>query len=61
MPNLKVSLNIGFINATQEDILDIDDQEWAECETEEDREKLIDSYATEWAWNYIEIGAHIVD
>jgi hypothetical protein len=61
MPELKVSLGIGFANAHQKDILDIDDDEWNACETEEDREKLIDEYAIEWAWNYIDIGATIIE
>lgn len=61
MPQIKVSLGIGFANAQQEDTLDIDDEEWNDCETQEAREKLIDEYATEWAWNYIDIGAVLVE
>lgn len=61
MPSLKVSLGIGFADARQEDEIEIDATEWDECETEEEREKLIDQYATDWAGNYIDIGCEIVD
>ena len=59
MPKLKVSLGIGFANARQIDEIEIDNDEWNACETDEDREKLIDQYATEWAWDYIDIGAEL--
>ena len=61
MPKMKVSLGIGFANARQEEILDIDEQEWSECETDEEREMLIDDYAKEWAWDYIDIGAVLIE
>lgn len=61
MPKLKVTLGIGFAGARQEDVIEIDDDEWNDCETEEEKEKLIDEYATEWAWDYIDIGANITD
>jgi len=61
MPKLKVSLGIGFANARQTDVLDIDSDEWSDCETEAEREELIDEYAKEWAWNYIDIGASLAE
>ena len=61
MPILKVSLGIGFANAKHIEEIEIDDEEWSECETDEERENLIDQYAQEWAWNYIDIGAQIVE
>lgn len=61
MPQLKVSLGIGFANAHRCDTLNIDDAEWKECATEEEREELIDEYATQWAWGYIDIGAEVVE
>ena len=60
MPTLKVSLGIGIANARQTDEFEIDEDEWNACETEEDREKLIDEYAQQWAWNYIDLAAEIV-
>ena len=61
MPKLKVTLGIGFAGARHEDEIEIDEDEWNDCETEEEREKLIDEYATEWAWDYIDIGANLLD
>ena len=59
MPKIKVTLSIGFANATQEDTLDIPDDEWESCETDDEREKMIDEYWRDWAWNYIDGGAWI--
>jgi hypothetical protein len=61
MPTLKVSLSIGFADAEQQDEIEIDEDEWNDCETEEEREKLIDQYAQDWALNYINIGAEVVE
>lgn len=61
MPKLKVSLGIGFSGARHDDVLDIDDKEWGDCESDSDREKLIDDYAKDWAWNYIDIGATLIE
>ena len=61
MPKLKVSLSIGWANSKQEEIIDICETEWSECETDEEREKLIEGYWTDWSNNYIDGGAYIVD
>jgi len=61
MPKLKVTLGIGYPTATHEDIIEIDDTEWAECETDEEREDLINSYWTDWSNNYIDGGADIIE
>lgn len=61
MPTLKVSLGIGFANARQTEEIEIDEEEWNDCESEEDREKLIDQYAQDWALNYIDLGAEVVE
>ena len=61
MPKLKVTLGIGFAGARQEDVIEIDADEWNDCETEGEKGDLIDEYAKEWAWNYIDIGANIID
>jgi hypothetical protein len=60
MPTLRVSLGIGLANASQKDEIEIDEDEWGECENDEEREKLINQYAQDWAWNYIEIDADLV-
>jgi len=54
MPTIKVSLNIGISNASQEDELDIDEDEWDACETDEDRDELMNEYWKDWMWNYID-------
>ena len=59
MPMINVKLSIGFPTATHTDTIEIDDDEWNGCETDEERQALIDKYVNEWAWNYIEISAHI--
>lgn len=59
MPELNVKLSIGFPTATHEDTIEIDDDEWNGCETDKERQALIDEYANEWAWNYIELSADI--
>ena len=61
MPKLKVTLSIGYSGATHEDVLEIEDDEWVSCETDEEREKLIDDYWGDWANNYIDGSAVIVD
>lgn len=61
MPSIKVSLGIGFANARHEDTLEIPEDEWMECVTEEDREELMNGYAADWAGNYIDIGYQLVE
>ena len=61
MPLLKVSLGIGISNAKQKDVIEIDEAEWEACSSPEEKEELVDKYATEWAWEYIDIGAQIVE
>ena len=61
MPTLKVSLGIGFANAKHREEIEIDEVEWEYCETEEEREELINQYAMDWAWNYIDIGTELVE
>ena len=61
MPQIKVSLSIGLANATQKDIIDIDETEWSECETDEQREDLINEYWRDWSVNYIDGDAELVE
>jgi hypothetical protein len=61
MPKMKVTLGIGFHNANQEDVIDIDETEWNECETDEEREDLINDYWQNWANNYIDGGTEIIE
>ena len=59
MPMITVKLGIGYPGATHSDTIEIDNAEWENCETDEEREKLINEYAVEWAWNYIDLSAEI--
>lgn len=59
MPLLNVKLSIGFPTATRKDEIEIDDDKWNDCATDEERQALIDEYANQWAWNYIELSADI--
>ena len=61
MPQIKVTLSIGYPTATHKDVIDIDDTEWEECETDEQREDLLDLYWKEWAWNYIDGTVELVE
>ena len=61
MPLLKVSLSIGLANASQEDEIEIDQEEWNECETDEQREQLKEAYWKDWAGNYIDGGFWMED
>jgi hypothetical protein len=61
MPTIKVSLNIGISNASQEDELDIDEDEWDACETDEDRDELVNEYWKDWMWNYIDGYSELVE
>ena len=53
---LRVTLGIGFANSNQEELLEIDDDEWNDCETEEQRGELKEQYWKDWANNYIDGG-----
>jgi len=54
--NVSVNLSIGYPTATREDIIEIDDTEYEECETDDEKENLIQEYWNEWAQNYIDGG-----
>ena len=49
------------VQAKREDVIEIDDHVWDACETDEEREELIHQHACEWANNYIDIGARVVE
>lgn len=61
MPKIRVSLSIGYSNASQEDEIEISEQEWAECKTDEEREALIDDYWRDWSNNFIDGGAELIE
>ena len=61
MPKLKVTLNIGRSNSEQTEIIDICDEEWSDCKTVDEKDKLIHGYWRDWSNEYIDGGAWIVD
>lgn len=61
MPKIKVSLSIGISDASQEDELDIDEDEWDNCKTDESREDLMHEHWKNWIWNYIDGGCELVE
>ena len=54
MPQIKVTLSIGFSGATHEDVLDISDVEWDACETSDQRDDLMQEYWSDWSNNFID-------
>lgn len=60
MAKLKVSLSIGFVGAVHEEVLEIDDEEVAQCETAEEIENLCQDYWKDWSGNYIDGGFELI-
>jgi hypothetical protein len=60
MPKIRVSLSIGFPGAKHVEEIEIDEEEWNLYETE-DKEYIMEEYAKDWAWDYIEIGAELIE
>jgi len=57
----RVTLGIGFAGANQEDVIEIDDDDYASCETEAQKEDLLNEYWRDWSNNYIDGGIQIID
>ena len=53
---VKVTLSIGYPTASHEDIIDVDDDDYASCKNDDQRGELIYEYWQEWANNYIDAG-----
>ena len=61
MKKIRVTLSIGFAGAKHEDIIEIDDEEWDACNTDDEREDLINDYWRDWSNNYIDGGAELIE
>ncbi len=59
MAQLKVTLGIGFIGATHEDIIDIPDEYLDEL-TKDEVNEVINDYWKDWSNNYIDGGAELI-
>ncbi|NEN88000.1 MAG: hypothetical protein F6K48_03360 [Okeania sp. SIO3H1] len=57
---MKVTLSIGY-PGKQEFEVDIDDDEWNECETEEQQEELKFNYAQDQIWQHLDLDMEIID
>lgn len=57
---IKVFVYTGFSNAEHEDYFYVDREKW-NLLTEQEREDLLDSYASEYMSNCIEFGAYVED
>lgn len=53
MAKFKVNLSIGYANANQEDIIEIDD-EFLEGKTDKEKDEYLNYMTREWAFNYID-------
>ena len=52
----EVTLSIGYPTASHKDVIEIDDDEYNECNTDDERDDLLGEYWQDWANNYIEGG-----
>ena len=60
MAQLRVTLSIGY-RSQHEEILELDEDELEACSTDDERQELYDKYWSDWAWNYIDGGATLVE
>lgn len=61
MAKLKVELCIGFPTAVKRSVINVDDDELASCETDDEREDLLQGYWQDWANNHIDGSFKLVD
>jgi hypothetical protein len=54
MPMIKVTLSIGYPSATRRDEIEVDNDEYNDCETDEQRDNLLFEYWKEWSNDFIE-------
>lgn len=57
---IRLFLDSGYAGGVREDYTEIDRFDW-ECMTEEDRVEMLNETASEYAHNYIDYGAEIVE
>lgn len=61
MPDFNAHLTIGYSGADQDGLVEIDDDEWEACQSDDEREALLSQYLMEWAGNYIEVWGEIIE
>lgn len=60
MPKIKLHLSIGFPSATRQEVDEIDDELWKSM-NETEREDLLNEIASDWANNFINYSAWVVE
>lgn len=60
MAKYKLTLGIGYHGATHEDVIEISDDEFTGCETEQDRQEVLNSYWMDWSGNFIDGGIELI-
>ncbi len=58
---VEFSLSIGYSNANQKEIVDVDDAEVKECKTKGELADLISEYWKDWSSNYIDGGYKVIE
>ena len=58
---IRLTLSIGYANSKHEDIIDVPQDEWDDCETEEQRDELLSQYWQDWSNNFIDGGCEVVE
>ena len=53
---IKVTLSIGYSTANREDVIEVDVDEYNECETDEERDNLLYQYWKDWSSDFIDGG-----
>jgi hypothetical protein len=61
MVQARLTLSIGFVGGKHEEVIDIPDEEYNDCETDMDRQRLLDMYWNDWSSNYIDGVAEFID
>lgn len=60
MAQLEVRLSIGYTGASHEDVIEIDDSEFAKCNSEEEKNAYLEEEWKEWANGYIEASFRLI-
>ena len=58
---VRFTLSIGYSNASHEEDVDIDDDDFLACETQEQKDRLLEEYWNDWSNNYIDGGFEVIE
>lgn len=54
MAKYEFYLGVGLVGCVRREDYEIPDEDFEDC-TEDEKEKIITEYLTEWMWNHVEI------